>query len=205
MCPWLPLSCKHITTVPVLLDKQHHCHWCLILGSVSKDVFERRASTGSEAFSLFICLGANKFVLLSFFSLIKTIYQRVSTKPLPNDAKSPLPVDARRSKTPLLKLPIVPFVSKLPHLPPPSPAHLRAWVKRAYLQAINNWTRLTKISWFVSGELINLAEANNKTLQDTDESRYFVITEFNNCLIIGSLSLFLIICKAICYSFFLQL
>ena len=74
--------------------------------SLSKDVFERRTSTGSEAFSLFICLGANKFVLLSFFSLIKTIYQRVSTKPLPNDAKSPLPVDVRRSKTPLLKLPI---------------------------------------------------------------------------------------------------
>ena len=71
----------------------------------SADVFERRTSTGSEAFSLFICLGANKFVLPSFFSLIKTIYRRVSTKPLPNDAKSPLPVDVRRSKTPLLKLP----------------------------------------------------------------------------------------------------
>ena len=41
------------------------------------------------------------------FSLIKTIYQRVSTKPLPNDAKSPLPVDVRRSKTPLLKLPTI--------------------------------------------------------------------------------------------------
>ena len=45
------------------------------------------------------CFDANKFVLLSFFSLIKTIYPRVSTKPLPNDAKSPLPVDARYSKT----------------------------------------------------------------------------------------------------------
>ena len=71
------------------------------IGSLSKDVFERRTSTGSEAFSLLICLGANKFVLLSFFSLIKTIYRRVSTKPLPNDAKSPLPVDVRRSKTPV--------------------------------------------------------------------------------------------------------
>ena len=56
--------------------------------------------------SLFICLDANKFVLLNFFSLIKTIDLRVSTKPLPNDAKSPLPVDVRRSKTLLLKLPI---------------------------------------------------------------------------------------------------
>ena len=35
-------------------------------------------STGSEAFSLFICLDANKFVLLSVFSLIKTIYPRVT-------------------------------------------------------------------------------------------------------------------------------
>ena len=70
--------------------------------TLSKDVFERRTSTGSETFSLFICLDANKLVLLSFFSLLKTIYQRVSTKPLPNDAKSSLPVDVRRSKTLLL-------------------------------------------------------------------------------------------------------
>ena len=60
---------------------------------------KRCTSTGSEAFSLFICLDANKFVLLSFFSLIKTIYPRVWTKPLPSDSKSPLPVDVRRSNT----------------------------------------------------------------------------------------------------------
>ena len=77
----------------------------LILGSLNKDVFERRTSTGSETFSLFICLYTTKFVLLSFFSPIKTIYPRVSTKPQPNAAKSPLPVDVRRSKTLLLKLP----------------------------------------------------------------------------------------------------
>ena len=77
------------------------------IGTISKDVFKRHTSTGSEAFSLFICLDANKLVLLSFFSLFKTIYPRVSTKPLPNDAKSPLPVDVRRSKTLLLKLPNV--------------------------------------------------------------------------------------------------
>ena len=34
------------------------------------------------------------FVLRSFFSLIKTIYPKVSTKLLPNDAKSSLPVVA---------------------------------------------------------------------------------------------------------------
>ena len=76
------------------------------LGSLSRDVFERRTSTGSELFSLLVCLDANKFVLLSLFSPLKTIYSRVSTKPLPNDAKSSLPVDVRRSKTLLLKLPI---------------------------------------------------------------------------------------------------
>ena len=73
--------------------------------NLSKDVFERRTSTGSEAFFLFICLEAIKFSLLTFFSLLKTIYPRVLAKPLPNDAKSPLPVDVRRSKTLLLKLP----------------------------------------------------------------------------------------------------
>ena len=67
-----------------------------LIGSLSKDVFERRTSTGSEAFSLFICLDTTKFVLLSFFSPIKTIYPRVSTKPQSNAAKSPLPVDVRR-------------------------------------------------------------------------------------------------------------
>ena len=76
------------------------------LGSLSKDVFEGRTSTGSEPFSLFICLDANKFVLLSFYSLMKRIYPRVSNEPLPNNAKGPLPVDVRRSTTLLLKLPI---------------------------------------------------------------------------------------------------
>ena len=75
------------------------------IGSLSKDVFEGHTSTESEPFSLFICLDANKFVLLSFFSLMKRIYPRVSNKPLPNDAKGPLPVDVRRSTTLLLKLP----------------------------------------------------------------------------------------------------
>ena len=59
------------------------------------------------AFSLFIYLDSNKFILLSFFSLIMRIYLRVSTKPLPSDAKRLLPVEVRRSKTLLLKLPII--------------------------------------------------------------------------------------------------
>ena len=77
----------------------------MTIGSLSNDVFEGCMSTGSEPFSLFICLAANKFVLLSFFSLMKRIYPRVSNKPLTNDAKGPLPVDVRHSTTLLLKLP----------------------------------------------------------------------------------------------------
>ena len=52
-----------------------------------------------------VCYNWKIIVLLSFFSLIKRIYPRVSTKSLPTDAESPLPVDVRRSKTLLLKLP----------------------------------------------------------------------------------------------------
>ena len=62
---------------------------------IVRSLFEGRTSTGSEVFSLTICLDAKKFVLISFFSLIKTIYPRFSTKPPPNDAKLPLPVDVR--------------------------------------------------------------------------------------------------------------
>ena len=38
-----------------------------------KDVFEQRTSTGSEAISLLIYLNSTKCVLLSVFTLIKTI------------------------------------------------------------------------------------------------------------------------------------
>ena len=41
--------------------------------SLSKGVFERRTSTGSEAFSLLTCLDDIKFVFLSFFTVIKAI------------------------------------------------------------------------------------------------------------------------------------
>ena len=51
------------------------------IGSLSNDVFERRMSTRSEAFFLFICLDAIKFSLLTLFSLSKTIYPKVLIKP----------------------------------------------------------------------------------------------------------------------------
>ena len=48
------------------------------LGSLSKDVSERRTSTGSEAFSIFICLETTKFVLLSFFSPMTVSYTHLT-------------------------------------------------------------------------------------------------------------------------------
>ena len=36
------------------------------LGSLSKDVFEQRTSTGSKAFSLLICLEVNKICISKF-------------------------------------------------------------------------------------------------------------------------------------------
>ena len=78
-----------------------------VSGTIS-DVFKRRTSTGSEPFSLLICHDATKFVLLSVFTLKETIFPRRCSKSRPKSAtKTPLPVDVRRSKTSLLKLPSV--------------------------------------------------------------------------------------------------
>ena len=52
----------------------------------------------------------------------------------------------------------------------------------------NYWTRLSQIPLFVSGEQINYWLRQIIDLLDTDKSWYFVITEFNNCFIIRSLS-----------------
>ena len=73
---------------------------------LSKDVFERCTATGNEMFSLFTCLGATIFVILSVFTFMETIYLKTRAHPLPKNEKRPLPVAVRRSKTPLLKLPI---------------------------------------------------------------------------------------------------
>ena len=56
--------------------------------------------TGSEPFSLLICLDATKFVLLSVFILKETICPRICSKSRPKSAKNPLAVDVRRLKTP---------------------------------------------------------------------------------------------------------
>ena len=72
--------------------------------SLSRNVFERRTSTGSERFSLLMYRDATKFVLLSVFTLKETFSPRMCSKSRLKSAKNPLPVDVRRSKTSLLKL-----------------------------------------------------------------------------------------------------
>ena len=75
------------------------------IGSLSSVVFERRTSTGSEVFSLLTCLDDIKFVFLSFFTTIEAIWLKICAKPPSKNEKRSLPVDVRRSKTLLLKLP----------------------------------------------------------------------------------------------------
>ena len=67
-------------------------------------MFERPTSTRGEPFSHLICLGANKFVLLSVFTLKETICPKIWSKRRLKSAKGPLPVDVRRLKTSLLKV-----------------------------------------------------------------------------------------------------
>ena len=76
------------------------------LGSLSKDIFERRKSTGSVVFFLSLYLYETKFLLLSVFTHKEKICHRTRAKPLPENAESLLPVDVRRPKTSLLQLPI---------------------------------------------------------------------------------------------------
>ena len=66
----------HITvTSPLPFSKQIGLGTRLVhtLGSLSKDGFEQHTSTGSEAISLLIYPDTTKCVLLSVFTLIKTI------------------------------------------------------------------------------------------------------------------------------------
>ena len=74
------------------------------IGSLSSDVFDCLTSTGSEPFSRLVCLNATKFVLPSVFTILETIWPKVCSKSRLKSAKSPLLIDARGSKTSLLKL-----------------------------------------------------------------------------------------------------
>ena len=58
-------------------------------------------STGSEAFSLLMCIDATKIALLSIFTLkrIETICEKDWAKSLPKSGRRPPPFDVRRSKS----------------------------------------------------------------------------------------------------------
>ena len=69
------------------------------IGSLSSDVFDWRTSTGSEPFSLLVCLNVTKFVLLSVVTLLETIWPEVCSKSRLKSAKSPLPLKLPNEKT----------------------------------------------------------------------------------------------------------
>ena len=90
----------------------------MILGSLSSDVFERRTSTGNGRFALLSrdfeqIFGQIVSVRIKTLGNINTVASRLIKR-----GKGSLPVDVRRSKTSLLKLPIMPYVrynySKIP-------------------------------------------------------------------------------------------
>ena len=69
-------------------------------------MFYRRTLTGSKTFCRLTCLNAITFVLPCFFTLIRTICPKILVKTLTKNEKNSLPVDLRRLKTSLPKLPI---------------------------------------------------------------------------------------------------
>ena len=76
------------------------------LGSLSKVVFERRTSTGSGLFSSFDGVFAQIFSQIAFITVTKLRNKNfISSRHVKRENAS-LPVDVRRSKTPLLKLSI---------------------------------------------------------------------------------------------------
>ena len=86
-------------------------HWSL-LGSLSSNVFERRTSTGSGLFSNFDGGFAQIFSQIASIAVKKLRNTNfISSRHVKRENTS-LPVDERRSKTSLLKLPIMRVVSQ---------------------------------------------------------------------------------------------
>ena len=81
----------------------------LILGSLSNSVFERQTSTGSGLFTT-VSSGLVETLGLIVFIREKTLSNTnlLASRHIKRE-KASLPVDARRSKTSLLKLPIIDF------------------------------------------------------------------------------------------------
>ena len=78
----------------------------MILGSLSKGVFELCTSTRSEIFFILKYIDNTKLVFLSLFLSIETICPKIWAKIQLKNEKSPLPVDICRSKVSLPKLTI---------------------------------------------------------------------------------------------------
>ena len=77
-----------------------------LLGSLSNNVFERRTSTGSGLFSVFDGGFAQIFSQIAYITVKKLRNTNfISSRHVKRENTS-LPVDVRRSKTLLLKLPI---------------------------------------------------------------------------------------------------
>ena len=75
----------------------------LLLGSLSKKVFERRTSIGNEAFPFKNSLTLSNSYCYCFYTLVETTHLKSWAKPLPRNEKSPLLVVVHYSKTSLLK------------------------------------------------------------------------------------------------------
>ena len=74
-----------------------------IIRKLCKGGFKHSTSTGTIAFSFFICLDVPNIVLFSVFTLIETICPKIEAK-VSKSAKRLLSVDLLRSETLLLKL-----------------------------------------------------------------------------------------------------
>ena len=116
------------------------------LGSLSSDVFERRTSSGSEPFPLLISLDATVFILPSVLILTETICPKTCSKSRLKSAKRAFPVDVRRSKTSLLKLPIL-FLS-----PPQG-----NWSPEHAASPPTNVVRVVFKSWYSVYRLVSLS------------------------------------------------
>ena len=88
----------------------------LILGSLSKDVFERRTSTGSGLFSFLNGGFAQIFSQITSLTVKKLRNTNFISSRHVKRENALLPVDVRRSKTPLLKLSITTWQYLLLHL-----------------------------------------------------------------------------------------
>ena len=86
----------------ITISKPYNRHLHLDLFDLA---FETRTATGSELFSLSLCLRTTKFILLSIFSPLEMVNIKMLETPLFLHGKCSLPVAVRVSKTRVLKVP----------------------------------------------------------------------------------------------------